>query len=89
MEIDVNDEMNDPELIFTYEAPGSPCPPPPESDTSSDSKPKDDTATTVGTITQFPSTRRSYMRRDIDSMDVRVHVLARQIGTPEAEEALA
>nr|GEV91458.1 putative reverse transcriptase domain-containing protein [Tanacetum cinerariifolium] len=131
-EMEMDDEMDDDndELVFPYEAPGSPCPPPPEPDskhadnTSSpcppppepDSKHADNTGATIGTITQLPSTGRrfpnnihvrggsssaslvsydlkdlvsSYMSRDIDSLYGRVRVLARQMGTREAVEALA
>ncbi|GJX61762.1 hypothetical protein Tco_0294662 [Tanacetum coccineum] len=60
MEVDSDDEMNDPELIFPYEAMGSPYPPPPKSNTSSDSEPEDAPAATVGTITQLPTTGRIF-----------------------------
>nr|GEW38542.1 hypothetical protein [Tanacetum cinerariifolium] len=54
MEEDSEDEMDGLELIFLYEVVGSPNPPPPELDTSSDSEPEDDTAATVNTITHVP-----------------------------------
>ncbi|GKC62163.1 hypothetical protein Tco_1089761 [Tanacetum coccineum] len=56
MEVDSDDEMNDHVLIFPYEEMGSPYLPPPESDTSSDSKSEAAIAGTVGTITQVPRT---------------------------------
>nr|GEZ24529.1 hypothetical protein [Tanacetum cinerariifolium] len=49
-------EMDDAELIFLYDAPGSPCPPA----SKSEYEPKDETAATVGTITQLPSTGRRF-----------------------------
>ncbi|GKD24994.1 hypothetical protein Tco_1231208, partial [Tanacetum coccineum] len=52
IEGDSDDEMDGLELIIPYEAMGSPYPQPPKLDTSSDSKPKDALAATVGTITQ-------------------------------------
>ncbi|GJU05826.1 hypothetical protein Tco_1122256 [Tanacetum coccineum] len=60
MEEDSEDKMDGPELIFSYEAMGSPNPPPPESDTSSDYEPEDDTAAIVGTIRQVPLTGRRF-----------------------------
>nr|GEW66155.1 hypothetical protein [Tanacetum cinerariifolium] len=55
-EMEMDDEMDDAELIFLYDAPGSPCPPA----SKSEYEPKDETATTVGTITQLPSTGRRF-----------------------------
>ncbi|GJY91335.1 hypothetical protein Tco_0506531 [Tanacetum coccineum] len=60
IEMDSDNEMNYLELIFLYEAVGSTNPLQPESDTSSDFKPEDDTATIVGTITQMPTTMRRF-----------------------------
>ena len=53
-DVDTDDEMDEPELIYPYEAPGSPYPPPPLSDTSSDSEPETEEVATVGTIKQVP-----------------------------------
>ncbi|GKC94300.1 hypothetical protein Tco_1159742 [Tanacetum coccineum] len=60
MEEDSEDEMDGLELISPYEVMGSPNPPPPKSDTSSDSEPEDDTAATVRTIRQVPLTGRRF-----------------------------
>ncbi|GJR06629.1 hypothetical protein Tco_0529613 [Tanacetum coccineum] len=58
--MEIDDEMDDAELIFPYEAPDSPLPPPLKSDTLSNSQSKDETAATIGTITQLPSTGRRF-----------------------------
>ncbi|GJR83844.1 hypothetical protein Tco_0154629 [Tanacetum coccineum] len=60
VEVVLNDEMNEPELIFPYEGVGSPDPPPLESDTSSDSEPEIATSATVGMVTQVPFTGRRF-----------------------------
>ena len=59
-DVDTDDEMDEPELIDPYEAPGSPFPPPPLSDTSSDSEPETEEVATVGTIRQVPLVRRRF-----------------------------
>lgn len=61
-DVSSDEEMDEPELIHPYEAPGSPYPPPPLSDTSSDSEPETDEIATVGTITQVPLARRMFPR---------------------------
>nr|GFC69930.1 hypothetical protein [Tanacetum cinerariifolium] len=60
-EMDIEDEMDDPEIINPYEIKEGKLPPPPaDSDTSSDSKPEveaedgDGDEATVGTITRAP-----------------------------------
>ncbi|GJX56143.1 hypothetical protein Tco_0286040 [Tanacetum coccineum] len=72
VEVESDDKMNEPELIFPYEGVGSHNPPPPESDTSSNSEPKIATSATVDTVTQdlIPGT----MRREIDSLHGRQHM---------------
>nr|GEZ63344.1 hypothetical protein [Tanacetum cinerariifolium] len=61
-EMEIKDEMNDPEVIYPYEIKEGELPPPPaDSDTSSDSEPEveaedrdENEAATVGTITRTP-----------------------------------
>nr|GEZ63343.1 hypothetical protein [Tanacetum cinerariifolium] len=61
-EMEIKDEMNDPEVIYPYEIEEGELPPPPaDSDTSSDSEPEveaedrdENEAATVGTITRTP-----------------------------------
>ncbi|GKE54740.1 hypothetical protein Tco_1489896 [Tanacetum coccineum] len=77
MEVDSDDEMNDPILIFPYEAMCLPYLPPPKSNTSSDSKSEAAIAATVGTITQVPRTGCRFL------------VLTRHMSTREAAEASA
>lgn len=59
-DVTTDEEMDEPELIHPYEAPGSPYPPPPLSDTSSDSELETEEVATVGTIKQIPIVRRRF-----------------------------
>ena len=58
--VDSDEEMDGPELIHPYEAPGSPYPPPPQPDTPSDSEPETEEIVTAGTVTQVPFVRRRF-----------------------------
>ena len=60
-DVSSDEEMNEPELIYPYAAPGSPYPPS-SPDTPSDSEPKPEEVATVGTITQVPLTGRRFPR---------------------------
>ncbi|GJR20221.1 zinc finger BED domain-containing protein RICESLEEPER 2 [Tanacetum coccineum] len=86
-EMEIDDEIDDAELIFPYEAPDSPRPPPPEFPSSIHVRGRSPSAAPVAYDLEDPMP--SYIRRDIDSLDGRVRVLARQMGTREAEKALA
>nr|GFA21058.1 hypothetical protein [Tanacetum cinerariifolium] len=75
--MDIEDEMDDPEIINPYKIEEGELPPPPvDSDTSSDSEPEveaededEDEAATVGTIT----------RKDVDILHCKVKSLAQQM----------
>ena len=60
-DVSSDEEMDEPELIYPYAAPGSPYPPS-SPDTSSDSEPKPEEVATVGAITQVPLTGRRFPR---------------------------
>lgn len=60
-DVSSDEEIDEPELIYPYAAPGSPYPPS-SPDTSSDSEPKTEEVATIGTITQVPIRRRKFPR---------------------------
>ncbi|GKA89131.1 putative reverse transcriptase domain-containing protein [Tanacetum coccineum] len=75
-EMEIEDEMDDPEIINPYEIEEGELPPPPaESDTSSDTEPEvedENEDATVGTITRAPY-------RDVDNLHRKVKGLAQQM----------
>ncbi|GJV44076.1 hypothetical protein Tco_1428612 [Tanacetum coccineum] len=62
MEVDSDDEMDGPELIFPYEEMGLPNATPPDSDTSSNFESETAPAATICIVTQMPATRRRFPR---------------------------
>nr|GEY59343.1 hypothetical protein [Tanacetum cinerariifolium] len=84
--MDIEDEMDDPEIIDPYEIEeGELSPPPADSDTSSDSEPEvkaedeDGDEATIGTINRAPYSVPPFSGKDVDMLHRKVKGLAQQM----------